>query len=91
MDQRELPLNNSYSSSGAGANVTAYIIDNGIRASNTNFGGRASVGFDAVGDQQNGVDCDGHGTHVAGTQSPARVPSALMVSGRRFGSACRAR
>jgi aqualysin 1 len=33
----------------------------------TQFGGRASVGFDAVGDGQNGNDCNGHGTHVAGT------------------------
>ncbi len=39
----------------------------GIRTSETDFGGRASVGVDEIGDGQNGQDCAGHGTHVAGT------------------------
>jgi subtilisin family serine protease len=47
--------------------VTAYIIDTGIRTSHSEFGGRASIGNDTVGDGQNGNDCNGHGTHVAGT------------------------
>jgi len=65
--QRDLPLNrvNSYTTTGAGVN--AYIIDTGIRRTHTQFGGRALVGFDAVGDGQNTNDCNGHGTHVAGT------------------------
>src|SRR5437763_1000851 len=49
----------------AGAHV--YVIDTGIRTTHTQFGGRASVAFDSVGDGQNGNDCNGHGTHVAGT------------------------
>ncbi|HET6212023.1 MAG TPA: S8 family serine peptidase, partial [Micromonosporaceae bacterium] len=44
-----------------------YIIDTGIRPTHVDFGGRASIGFDAIGDGQNGIDCHGHGTHVAGT------------------------
>jgi subtilisin family serine protease len=45
--------------------VTAYIIDTGIKYSHSDFGGRATFGYDAVG--SGGVDCNGHGTHVAGT------------------------
>ena len=39
----------------------------GFDVTHTQFGGRAFVGFDAVGDGQNSNDCNGHGTHVAGT------------------------
>jgi aqualysin 1 len=48
-----------------GAGVRAYILDTGIRYSHNDFGGRATFGFDAFGG--NGSDCNGHGTHVAGT------------------------
>ena len=65
--QRDLPLNQTYSYTSTGAGVNAYIIDTGIRVTHTQFGGRASVAFDAVGDGQNGNDCNGHGTHVSGT------------------------
>jgi len=47
--------------------VTAYIIDTGIRMSHTQFGGRASSGYDFVDNDSNANDCHGHGTHVAGT------------------------
>ena len=47
--------------------MNAYIIDTGVRRTHTQFGGRAFIGFDAVGDGQNTNDCNGHGTHVAGT------------------------
>lgn len=67
IDQRFLPLSTSYSYNFTGAGVTAYIIDTGILATHNEFSGRASVGYDAVGDGWNGVDCNGHGTHVAGT------------------------
>src|SRR5438034_5648807 len=65
--QRDLPLNRIYSYTTTGAGVNAYIIDTGIRRTHTQFGGRALVGFDAVGDGQNTNDCHGHGTHVSGT------------------------
>jgi subtilisin family serine protease len=67
IDQRTLPLNNSYSYLYTGAGVHAYIIDTGIRSTHTQFTGRATKDFDAIGDGQNGNDCAGHGTHVAGT------------------------
>jgi len=67
IDQVARPLNATYSYTSTGAGVSAYIIDTGIRVTHTTFGGRASVGFDAIGDGRNGIDCNGHGTHVAGT------------------------
>ena len=65
--QRDLPLNRTYSYTSTGNGVNAYIIDTGIRITHQQFAGRASVGFDAVRDGQNGNDCNGHGTHVSGT------------------------
>ncbi len=67
IDQRDLPLDSAYTYDADGSGVHAYIIDTGIRTSHTDFGGRASVGVDEIGDGQNGQDCAGHGTHVAGT------------------------
>jgi aqualysin 1 len=66
IDQRSLPLDNSYTYDATGAGVTAYIIDTGIRTSHQDFEGRAVSGFDAV-DGGSADDCNGHGTHVAGT------------------------
>lgn len=74
LDQRTLPLDSSYASEYTGDGVVAYIIDTGIRYDHDEFEGRASFGFDIFGDR--GLDCHGHGTHVAGT-----------VGGSRFGVA----
>jgi subtilisin family serine protease len=65
-DQRDLPLSTAFSYTATGAGVTAYVIDTGINAAHTDFGGRAVSGFDAV-DGGAADDCNGHGTHVAGT------------------------
>jgi subtilisin family serine protease len=66
-DQRDLPLDNSYTHFPAGTgNVTAYVIDTGIRTTHQTFGGRAVWGTNTTGDGNN-TDCNGHGTHVAGT------------------------
>ena len=65
IDQRNLPLNAVYTFNWTGSGVRAYIIDTGIRTTHSQFGGRASNVFDAFGG--NGADCNGHGTHVAGT------------------------
>ena len=78
--QRNLPLNQAYSYTTTGAGVRAYIIDTGIRRTHTQFGGRASVGFDAVGDGQNTNDCNGHGTHVSGTVGGSTYGVAKSVS-----------
>ncbi|MFF1510281.1 S8 family peptidase [Streptomyces sp. NPDC058326] len=67
IDQRNLPLDQQFLTAGNGAGVRAYVLDTGIDYTHKEFGGRASFGFDAVGDGRNGADCQGHGTHVAGT------------------------
>ncbi|GGP79196.1 S8 family peptidase [Saccharothrix coeruleofusca] len=64
-DQRDLPLDAAYSYGTTAENVHAYVIDTGIRTTHSTFGGRASWGVDFV-DGSN-TDCQGHGTHVAGT------------------------
>jgi subtilisin family serine protease len=67
VDQANLPLSNSYSYTTTATNVHAYIIDTGIKFTHTTFGGRATLGTDKVVPSTGGVDCQGHGTHVAGT------------------------
>ncbi len=67
IDQRDLPLNNSYNYTANGAGVHAYVIDTGIRSTHQQFSGRMGAGYTAVSDGQGTNDCNGHGTHVAGT------------------------
>ncbi|RPD84402.1 S8 family peptidase [Luteimonas sp. 100069] len=67
VDQRDLPLNGSYIYTPLAANVRAYIIDSGIRAGHTQFGSRLLSGYSAINDGRGTNDCNGHGTHVAGT------------------------
>ncbi len=80
VDQRSLPLDTSYQYSQDGAGAHVYILDTGIRISHQDFGGRANVVFDALNDGQNGLDCNGHGTHVAGTVGGATYGVAKGVS-----------
>ncbi|MGW5663585.1 S8 family peptidase [Streptomyces sp. NPDC003758] len=68
IDQPNLPLDKGYTwPEPAGAGVTAYVIDTGIRISHKDFGGRASYGWDFVDNDASAQDGNGHGTHVAGT------------------------
>ena len=66
IDQRDLPMDGNYSFNATGTGVTAYIIDTGIRATHTEFGGRVISGFTAINDGNGTSDSYGHGTHVAG-------------------------
>ncbi|MFC8828966.1 S8 family peptidase [Streptomyces sp. NPDC057137] len=76
IDQQALPLDGQYNARNTGKGVTAYVIDTGIDFDHAEFGGRAKPGYDAIGDGGQGKDCQGHGTHVAGT-----------VAGRTYGVA----
>ena len=67
IDQRNLPLDGSYSYNVDGTGVHAYVIDTGIRVTHQQFGGRATGEFTAVNDGNGTNDCNGHGTHVSGT------------------------
>ncbi len=67
IDQRDLPLNGTYTYTPTGTGVKVYIIDTGIRATHTQFAGRVISGFTAINDGLGSNDGNGHGTHVAGT------------------------
>ena len=70
IDQPSLPLSSSYVYGTSASNVTAYVIDTGILATHADFGGRVSSGYSSILNAQGQADytdCNGHGTHVAGT------------------------
>ena len=67
IDQRNLPLSGTYTYNFTGAGVHAYIIDTGVRSTHQQFAGRVGGGFTAINDGNGTSDCNGHGTHVAGT------------------------
>ncbi|MFD0809333.1 S8 family serine peptidase [Amycolatopsis umgeniensis] len=67
VDQQSLPLDQKYSYSTTASNVTAYVVDTGILTTHPDFGGRATHGRDTVDNDNDATDCQGHGTHVAGT------------------------
>lgn len=67
VDQRNLPLDNSFTATLSGENVDIYIVDTGINSSHTDFTGRIGSGFTSIADGNGVNDCNGHGTHVAGT------------------------
>jgi subtilisin family serine protease len=81
IDQRTLPLNTQYSyPSVAGAGVTAYVVDTGLIAGDADLDGRVDPGASFITDGRGTVDCNGHGTHVAGT-----------IAGTAYGVAKKAR
>lgn len=67
LDSHPLALDQRYEQTTTGQGVHVYVLDTGIRASHADFGGRVSGGMTAIADGNGTNDCQGHGTHVAGT------------------------
>ena len=80
VDQKALPLNSTYSYSQTGSGTTAYIVDTGILSSHQQFSGRVQAGYTAISDGNGTTDCNGHGTHVAGTVGGGAYGIAKNVS-----------
>ncbi|GAA2504116.1 S8 family peptidase [Streptomyces gobitricini] len=80
IDQPYLPLDRQFYVNSSGSGATAYVLDTGIDYGHAEFGGRARPGFDVMGDGRNGQDCNGHGTHVAGTVGGATFGVARQAS-----------
>lgn len=81
LDQRSRPLDSRYHYANTGSNVRAYIVGTGIRYTHQEFNGAAVAGYDAVGGVvPPGSDCNGHGTHMAGTVGGQTVGVAKDVT-----------
>ena len=80
IDQRDLPLSNSYTYNQTGSGVHMYVIDTGILGSHNEFSGRMGNGFTAINDGRGTTDCHGHGTHVAGTTGGTTYGVAKQVT-----------
>ncbi|MFI5559696.1 S8 family peptidase [Amycolatopsis japonica] len=80
IDQRDLPLDGKYTYPTTASNVNVYVLDTGIRATHTDFGGRVKQGYDFVDNDTNADDGYGHGTHVAATIAGAKYGVAKGAS-----------
>ncbi len=80
IDQRDLPLSGSFTYTATGSGVTAYVIDTGIRSTHRELTGRVRAGYNAVNGKNTTEDCNGHGTHVAGTIGGSTLGVARGVS-----------
>ena len=80
IDQRATKGDGRYVYAGTGRGVRAYVVDTGIRTTHTQFGGRATSGYDFVDHDAKAQDCNGHGTHVAGTLGGRTYGVAKQVS-----------
>lgn len=80
IDQNPLPLSTTYDDKDVtGFSIPAYVVDTGIFAGHQDFGGRVAAGFTSITDGLGSADCNGHGTHVAGS-----------IAGSTYGAAKRA-
>ncbi len=67
IDQRGNVLDRKFLYDNVGAPVNVYVLDTGIYTGHSQFEGRAVSGYNFVDNTADASDCNGHGTHVAGT------------------------
>lgn len=81
IDQNLLPLSNTYSDKDVtGFSIPVYVVDTGIFAAHQDFSGRVAAGFSSVTDGLGSGDCNGHGTHVAGTIAGIKYGAAKQAT-----------
>ncbi len=86
IDQRTTTGDGSYSFATTGVGVDAYVVDTGALFTHNEFSGRIRAGYDAY--NGGAADCNGHGTHVAGTLAGSTygvAPKASIVVVRVLG------
>ena len=86
IDQRSLPLNSTFTATAQGSGVDTYIVDTGIYASHTEFTGRLAAGFSSIADSNGTNDCNGHGTHVAGSAGAQITDNGVSLTGVAYGA-----
>ena len=67
IDAVDTALDDSYKYVSTGSGALVYVIDTGVYSSHSDLSGRVISGYTAVADGNGTEDCNGHGTHVAGT------------------------
>ena len=67
IDAVDVALDNSYKYVSTGSGALIYVIDTGVYSSHSDLSGRVISGYTAINDGNGTQDCNGHGTHVAGT------------------------
>jgi len=90
IDQRDLPLDQTYRHYGTGSGVTVYVFDGGILDTHPELAGRVRRGYDAFPNEEH--VCNAHGTAVAGAVAgttlgvapAAEIVDVKMVECRRL-------
>jgi subtilisin family serine protease len=80
LDQPALPLNGSFTATDMGAGVKVYIMDTGISTNHSDFTGRLLTGYTYYSDGNGSNDCNGHGTHVAGSAAGTTYGAAKQAT-----------
>jgi subtilisin family serine protease len=90
IDQRDLPLNTTYTYNDDGTGVNVYMLDSGILPSHSQFGNRAQTANPIPANLNDAIDCNGHGTQVAGLVggSTYGVAKAARLIGVRIARSC---